>query len=75
MTGRKRNSQAIRSLQKKMNERKKEFIRTIADGKIELLKDEERQKIIEKMIRNNDGEVLLVRKWNGSKIFYREKPV
>ena len=35
-----------------MNERKKEFIRTIADGKIELLKDEERQKIIEKMIRN-----------------------
>lgn len=31
---------------------KKEFIRTIEDGKIELLKDEERQKIIEKMIRN-----------------------
>ena len=28
------------------------FIRTIADGKIELLKDEECQKIIEKMIRN-----------------------
>lgn len=42
----------LKALQKKMNERKKEFIRTIADGKIELLKDEERQKIIEKMIRN-----------------------
>lgn len=42
----------LKALQKKMNERKKEFIRTIADGKIELLKDEECQKIIEKMIRN-----------------------
>ena len=42
----------LKALQKKMNERKKEFIRTITDGKIELLKDEERQKIIEKMIRN-----------------------
>lgn len=42
----------LKALQKKMNERKKEFIRTIVDGKIELLKDEERQKIIEKMIRN-----------------------
>lgn len=48
----KKKTAKLRSLQKKMNERKKEFIRTIADGKIELLKDEERQKIIEKMIRN-----------------------
>lgn len=48
----KKKTAKLRSLQKKMNERKKEFIRTIADGKIELLKDEEGQKIIEKMIRN-----------------------
>lgn len=41
----------LKALQKKINERKKEFIKLIADGKIELLKDEERQKIIEKMIR------------------------
>lgn len=48
----KKKTAQLRSLQKEMNKRKKEFIRTIADGKIELLKDEERQKIIEKMIRN-----------------------
>ena len=48
----KKKTAQLRSLQKEMNKRKKDFIRTIADGKIELLKDEERQKIIEKMIRN-----------------------
>ena len=49
----KKKTAKLRSLQKKMNERKKEFIRTIADGKIELLKDEERQKIIEKMMEKS----------------------
>ena len=49
----KKKTAKLRSLQKKMNERKKEFIRTIADGKIELLKDEERQKIIRNMMEKS----------------------
>ena len=37
---------AVESFTEKMNERKKEFIRTIADVKIELLKYEDGHKII-----------------------------
>ena len=41
----------LEALQKKMDARRQSFIRMIIIGKIELLKGEERQKVIEKMIR------------------------
>ena len=41
----------LKALQKKMDARREEFVKMIINGKIELLKGEERQKVIEKMIR------------------------